>query len=31
VIGYDAKDRELVQLTIEEPIYERSREYYNSI
>jgi nitrate reductase beta subunit len=31
VIGYDAKDRELVQLTIEEPIYERPKEHYNSI
>ncbi len=31
VIGYDLKDREVVQLTIEEPIYERPKEHYNSI
>ena len=31
IIGYDAKDREVVQLTIEEPVFERSKEHYNSI
>ena len=31
VIAYDAKDREIVQLTVEEPVYERSKEHYNSI
>ena len=31
VIGYDSKGREIVQLTVEEPIFERSKEHYNSI
>ena len=31
IIGYDAKGREIVQLTIEEPTFERSKEHYNSI
>jgi nitrate reductase beta subunit len=31
VVGYDAKDRPVVRLTVEEPIYERSNEHYNSI
>ncbi len=31
VVGYDEKDREIVRLTVEEPIYERSKEHYNSI
>ncbi|MFN8006752.1 MAG: hypothetical protein U0V70_06980 [Terriglobia bacterium] len=31
VIGYDAKDREVVHLTVEEPVYERPKEHYNSI
>ena len=31
VIGYDANGRETVQLTIEEPTFERSKEHYNSI
>ena len=29
--GYDAKGREIVQLTVEEPVFERSPEHYNSI
>lgn len=31
VIGYDSKGREIVQLTVEEPVFERSKEHYNSI
>lgn len=31
VIGYDSKGREVVRVTVEEPIYERPKEYYNSI
>lgn len=31
VIGYDAKDNVAVRITVEEPIYERPREHYNSI
>ncbi len=31
VIGYDAKDREAVRITIEEPTYERPAEHLNSI
>ncbi len=31
VVGYDANRRPVVRLTIEEPIYERSNEHYNSI
>jgi nitrate reductase beta subunit len=31
VIGYDAKGRAVVQLTVEEPVFERSKEHYNSI
>ncbi|MDA2913507.1 4Fe-4S dicluster domain-containing protein [Acidobacteriia bacterium AH_259_A11_L15] len=31
VIGYDSKGREIVQLTVEEPVFERSPEHYNSI
>jgi nitrate reductase / nitrite oxidoreductase, beta subunit len=31
VIGYDAKDREAVRITIEEPFYERPAEHCNSI
>jgi nitrate reductase beta subunit len=31
VIGYDSKNREIIQLTVEEPVFERSKEHYNSI
>ncbi len=31
VIGYDGKGREIVQVTVEEPVFERSKEHYNSI
>ncbi|MEW5974775.1 MAG: 4Fe-4S dicluster domain-containing protein [Acidobacteriota bacterium] len=31
VVGYDDRNREIVRLTIEEPVYERSKEHYNSI
>lgn len=31
VIGYDSKGREIVQLTVEEPVFERPQEHYNSI
>jgi nitrate reductase beta subunit len=31
VIGYDAKGREVVQVTVQEPMYVRSKEYFNSI
>ena len=30
-IGYDSKGREVVRITVEEPVYERSKEHYNSI
>jgi len=30
-IGYDANNREIVRLTVEEPIFERSKQYSNSI
>jgi nitrate reductase beta subunit len=30
-IGYDAEDREVVRITVEEPIFERPKEHYNSI
>ena len=31
VVGYDTKDRQVVQLTVEEPVFERPKEHYNSI
>ena len=31
VISYDSKDREIVRVTVEEPVFERSKEHYNSI
>jgi nitrate reductase beta subunit len=30
-IGYDAEDREIVRLTVEEPIFERNKQHSNSI
>jgi len=30
-IGFDANDREIVRLTVEEPIFDRGKQYYNSI
>lgn len=30
-IGYDAEDREIARVTVEEPSFERSAEHYNSI
>jgi nitrate reductase beta subunit len=30
-IGYDGRGREIIRVTVEEPVYERSKEYSNSI